>query len=135
MSFDSTERRALSWTYINRSLRKPRLRLQSGDARAQGRGLGARSVRTLGFIAARPRGTIAAAGIVKSAWNALFLFALLLGAARGAEYYGVDPGGSRYAELAQINTAMSTGWSLPGPIALAISPGATRLCCATRNSR
>ena len=44
---------------------------------------------------------------MKSAWSALFLIALLLGpfgAARGAEYYGVDPGGSRYAELAQINT-------------------------------
>jgi hypothetical protein len=104
MSFDSTERRALSWTYINRSLRKPRLRLQSGDARAQGRGLGARSVRTLGFIAARPRGTIAAAGIVKSAWS-LFLIALLLGpfgAARGAEYYGVDPGGSRYQPVDEV---------------------------------
>ena len=43
---------------------------------------------------------------MKSAWSALFLIVLPLGpfgAARGAEYYGVDSGGSRYAEVAQIN--------------------------------
>ena len=74
-------------------------------------------MRTLGFIAARPRATIAA-GIVKSAWSALFLIALLLGpfgVAGAAEYYGVDPGGSRYAELAQINTGnvdrLVTAWN------------------------
>src|SRR5271166_4242146 len=74
---------------------------------------GAGSVRNLGFIAARPR-----AGIVKSARSVLFLIALLLGpfgAARGAEYNGVDPGGSRYAELAQINTGivdrLVTAWT------------------------
>ena len=73
-------------------------------------------MRTLGFIAARPRAAIAA-GIVKSAWSALFLIALLLGpfgVAGAAEYYGVDPGGSRYAELAQINTGnvdrLVTAW-------------------------
>ena len=55
---------------------------------------------------------------MKSAWSALFLIALLLGpfgAARSAEYYGVDPGGSRYAELAQINTGnvdrLVTAWN------------------------
>ena len=48
----------------------------------------------------------------------LVLIALLLGpfgAAGGAEYYGVDPGGSRYAELAQINTGnvdqLVTAWN------------------------
>jgi hypothetical protein len=55
---------------------------------------------------------------VKSAWSALFLIALLLGpfgAARGAEYYGVDSGGSRYAEVAQINAGnvdrLVTAWT------------------------
>ena len=74
-------------------------------------------MRTLGFIAVRPRAAIAA-GAVKSAWSALFLIALLLGpfgVAGAAEYYGVDPGGSRYAELAQINTGnvdrLVTAWN------------------------
>ena len=52
-------------------------------------------------------GETMAGGGMKSAWNALLLLALLLvplGAARAAEYYGVDPGGSRFAGLAQINT-------------------------------
>ena len=55
---------------------------------------------------------------MKSARSALFLIALLpgpFGAARGAEYYGVNPGGSRYAELAQINTGnvdrLVTAWN------------------------
>ena len=55
---------------------------------------------------------------MKSAWSALFLIGLLLGpfeAARAAEYYGVDPGGSRFAALAQINTGnvdrLVTAWS------------------------
>ena len=46
------------------------------------------------------------------------MIALLLGpfgAAGAAEYYGVDPGGSRYAELAQINTGnvdrLVTAWN------------------------
>ena len=79
-------------------------------------GLRAGSVGTLGFIAARPKGT-RPVGTVKSAWSTLFLIALLLGpfgAAGGAEY-GVDPGGSRYAELAQINTGnvdqLVTAWN------------------------
>lgn len=74
-------------------------------------------MRTLGFIAVRPRATIAA-GAVKSAWSALFLIALLLGpfgVAGAAEYYGADPGGSRYAELAQINAGnvdrLVTAWN------------------------
>ena len=54
---------------------------------------------------------------MKSTWSALLLIALLLGPSgpRSAEYYGVDPGGSRYAELAQINTGnvgrLVTAWN------------------------
>ena len=55
---------------------------------------------------------------MKSAWSALFLIALLLGpfgGAQGAEYYDVDSGGSRYAEVAQINTGnvdrLVTAWN------------------------
>ena len=87
-------------------------------------------MRTLGFIAVRPRATIAA-GAVKSAWSALFLIALLLGpfgVAGAAEYYGYDQGGSRFAQLAQITPAMSTNWSRPGPTTPAISIGAPRMC-------
>ena len=74
-------------------------------------------MRTLGFIAAWTRGAIAA-GSVKSAWSVLLLIALLFGpfgVAGAAEYYGVDPGGSRCAELAQINTGnvdrLVTAWN------------------------
>lgn len=48
----------------------------------------------------------------------MFLIGLLLGpfgVAGAAEYYGVDPGGSRFAELAQINTGnvdrLVTAWN------------------------
>ena len=75
-------------------------------------------MRTVGLIAARPR-----AGIVKSPRSALLLIALLLGpfgVAGAAEYYGVDPGGSRLPSWRRSTPAMSTGWSPPGAIAPAI---------------
>jgi hypothetical protein len=118
MSVDSTERRALSRIHKQVS--------QAGVCNLATAALNAadsgRSVRTLGFIAARPRGAIAA-GVVKSAWSALLLIALLLGPFGVAGAAGTmvsTPAAAALPSWRRSTPAMSTGWSPPGAIAPAI---------------
>ena len=136
MSVDSTERRAVSWTYISSpfaSRRACNLVTAALGAADSGRDQCAPSAssqpdrgghsgwhREIG--PERPAVDRAAARPVR-------------GRAEPRSTMVSTPAAAAMPSWRRSTPAMSTGWSPPGTIAPAISPGATRLCCATRNSK